>query len=120
MVPARHGGGLLFVTAAGGILLEGVGGAVAGGAEEPAVELAVGREEWGFLRDEDENGLGDVFGELGVPDEAAGSGIDPIDVAADEFGECCLVFAGGVGGEQLVVGHWKLRVYLKMYARPKV
>ncbi len=102
-----HGGGLLFVTAAGGLLLEGVGGAVAGGAEEPAVELAVGGEAWGFLRDEDEDGLGDVFGGLGVAHEAAREGIDPVDVAADELGEGVLVFVGGEVGEELGVGHGK-------------
>ncbi len=115
-----HGSGLLFVTAAGGLLLEGVGGAVAGGAEEPAVELRVAGEEGGFLRDEEEDGLRHVFGEGVIGDEAAGGGIDPIDVAADEFGEGRLVFAGGVGGEQLVVGHRRLRVYQEMYARPEV
>ncbi len=106
-----HGGGLLFVTAAGGFLFECVGSAVAGGAEEPAVELAVGGEESGFLRDEDEDGLGDVLGGLGVADEAVGEGIDPVDVAADELGEGVLVFVGGEGREQLGVGHWKSSVF---------
>jgi hypothetical protein len=90
------------------LLLEGVGGTETGGAEKPPGEAGVAGETGGLLGDEDEDGLGDVFGEVGVTYGAAGGGIDPVDVALDEFRKGGLAFVAEEGLQQLAIGHGML------------
>src|SRR5437660_371953 len=74
----------------------GVGGGVAGGVVEPAREHGVGTDRAGFLREEDEDRLGDVLCEMGVAHLPMGGGVDEIHVAGDQGGEGVLVAVVGV------------------------
>ena len=79
----------------GGLRTFCVEGDVAGGSEEPAGEDGRGVESGGFSGEEEEDGLGDVLGEVLVAELADGAGVDEVDVAVDEGGGGAL--AGGLG-----------------------
>jgi hypothetical protein len=93
-----HEGGLPFVMEAALRAAARIQDAVVGGFEKPAAEGGVGAEVGGVFGDEDEDGLGDVFGEGGVADLAECGGVDEVEVALDEGGE------GGVAARGEVVG----------------
>ena len=97
-----HGGGLLFVVFSALVGAAGVGGAVAGNFEEPGGEEFGVAEGFGFLCEEEEDGLGDVFGEVGRG-LAFGGGVDEADVARGEGTEGVFV-ALEEGGEEFAVG----------------
>jgi hypothetical protein len=97
-----HGGtclGLVVVAAAAELV--GVEGGVTGGVVQPGEEGLLG-EAWFLLREQEENGLGDVVGVLGG--EAAGDAVDEVGVAAGEEGEGVGVAIAEEGGEEVVVG----------------
>ena len=97
-----HGGGLLFVflAALGGAA--GVGGAEFCDFEEPGGEEFGGAEGVGAFGEEEEDGLGDVFGEVGRGLAFCG-GVDEGGVARGEGVEG-VGLAAGEGGEELGVG----------------
>jgi len=71
---------------------------------KPGDEGAIGGESRGFSVKQDEDGLGGVFGEVGVVEATSGEAIDPAEMSADEVGE-----GGGAAvavlGEEFDVGH---------------
>jgi hypothetical protein len=76
-------GGLLNVAAVAAFALAEIGCAELRGAVQPGGEGFTLGNGFGFLGEEKEDGLGDVVG-FGWGDEAAGGGVDQMDVAEDE------------------------------------
>ena len=107
----RHGSGGgefdggLFAGGAASLAADHIDGGAAGDDVEPGGERLDGGEFLRVAGEVEEDGLRDVFGELGRADLAAGGGVDEVDVAGDEFGEGGLRIFAGVAGEQFVVGH---------------
>jgi hypothetical protein len=62
-------------------------------------------EVGGLAGEGEENGLSDVFGELGGADLAAGGGIDESEVARDKCGEGGVGAFAGVALEELMIAH---------------
>ena len=81
-----HAGPFFFVAFAAGVDAAEVGAGVAGDFVEPAGDgEGVGEQRWRFAREEEEDGLGGVFGAVGVVQEAAGVGVDLREVAGNEL-----------------------------------
>ena len=81
-----HGGdfrGGLFAGLAAGFAAEGVDGGAARDDMQPRCERLAGREIAGAAGEIEEDGLGDLFGELGRADLAARGGIDEVEMAGD-------------------------------------
>jgi len=98
-----HGGGLLFVLLAAGSAFAGVFADVVGDSEEPSGKDGGGGERGGFLEEDEEGGLGNVVGERGVGELAAGGGVDEGEVLRDDLGEGG-VARFGVWGDELSEG----------------
>jgi hypothetical protein len=81
--------------------LVGVEGGVTGGVVQPGKE-GFFSEAWFLLREEEENGLGDVVGVLGG--KATGDAVDERGVPPGEEGEGVGVAIAEEGGEEVVVG----------------
>jgi hypothetical protein len=94
-----HESGLPFVAEAALSAFARIQDAVVGGFEKPTAEGGVGAEVGGFFGDEDEDGLGDVFGEGGVADLAESGGVDEVEVALDDGGEGSVAAGGEKVGE---------------------
>ena len=77
---------------------------IPGGFVQPGDERAVAGEIRGFAMEENEDGLADVVGEVGIAEASAGQAKDPIEMSADEIGEGALV-AGAVLLKEFNVGH---------------
>jgi uncharacterized membrane protein len=106
-----HGGdflGGLFAGLAAGFAADEIDGGAAGDDVEPRGERLAGREIAGATGEVEEDGLGDVFGEVRWADLAARGGINEIEMAGDELGEGSLVAGAGVALEQVVVAHVSL------------
>jgi len=91
-----HGDGLPFTGLTAALAAQGFGGDETGVTVQPAAEPDFAGKTFGEAREVNEDGLGDVLGEVGVAaDEADGGGIDEIEVAGGEFAK---------GGFRAVVG----------------
>ena len=84
---------------------KGFEGGQAGGGEEPAGEWGVGMEGGGLAGEAEEDFLGDVFGEVGIFDVAAGDGVDEVDVGGDDLREELRRGGALVSGEEVAVVH---------------
>ena len=71
---------------------------------EPACEGA-GADFFGALGEQDEDGLGDVFGEMGIAQDALGGGMDGGEVTVDELAEGC----GGARWRRTAGAGWRRR-----------
>jgi hypothetical protein len=117
IVSGRHDGGpfqcgSVLVMPTTPDALEVILGREAGDAQEPSGEQRGGAELSGFFGEDDEDGLGDILGGVGVADLAGGRGVDEIDVAADDFAEGGLGVVVGVIAEELevvAIGHERRR-----------
>ena len=99
-------GELLFVFLAGAVGAAEVAEGVVEGVEEPAGEIAflgIGHGV-GLLCEEEEDGLGGVFGEMAVVELAEGGGEDPGGVAVGEGAEGGFGPRGGEVVEEVGVG----------------
>ena len=94
-----HGLGLrcsaAFVVETAAVGAEGGEGDVAGGFEEPGGGVVLG-DGFVFAGGDEEDGLGDVFGEVGVSGLAEGGGIDEVEVGGEEGVEGCGWWCHGV------------------------
>ncbi len=87
-----HGGGLSFVgEAAAGAFAEVVADETGDGVK-PGGEVGGMRKGGGFFGEDDEDGLGGIFGGVGIGELAAGGGVDEREVAVDELAEGVLGF----------------------------
>ena len=83
--------------------LQCVGAGVAGRRQEPGAEGRGRACGVRLAREDHEDGLRHVFGEVAVADAAGGGGVDEVQVAVDELGEGGGVAGAGVSVEQVRV-----------------
>lgn len=102
--PCGLNGGAGFADLAAAVCAAGFTAGVAGDAEEPGAQGLARGDAVGFLGEDEEDGLGDVFGGGGILKLAACGGVDEVEVLADEGFEGGGVAAGGPGSEKLLVG----------------
>ncbi len=99
-----HAGPFLFVAFAAGVDAADIGAGEVGGFVEPAGEGGEGVECVGALGEKEKDGLGGVFGAVGIVEEAAGVGVYLGEVAIDELAEGGFVAVLEEGGEEIGVG----------------
>jgi hypothetical protein len=88
-----------------GAALEGVVDGEARGLEEPAGDGRALADGGGLAGEDDEDGLGDVFGEMAVANGAQREGEQPRAAAFDDAAETCLTAGLHVPAEQRPVIH---------------
>jgi hypothetical protein len=82
-----------------------VASGMAGGHAEPSEKRRVAFERAGAASEPDKDLLCDVLGGMGIAGELSQrGGVNEIDPAVDEIGECGLVVGGGKGIQQLRIG----------------
>ena len=95
--------GLLFAAGAAVFGAQEIGGGEPGGLIEPAGEDGGRAQLAGFFGQDDEDGLGDFLGGVGVAGFAEGGGVDEVDVTGNERDKGRLGIPGDVLREQIHV-----------------